>query len=182
VVAWLTSWSIFWQTAPKGASCREAVRQAWALCTAQDGTWVTTADTPENQGVNPQQKVQKFGGGFPIARLLVSELDWQFWGRRFWIRSSAGRRNMELTLGYIKISPQMNYLSYQIPELAEWKIRPFDCLEAMDDRRRGRGLLGCQCAVDVTVRNNPLYERQLSLTPLRKDQVCVPFDLQFGPK
>ena len=36
-----------------------------------DGTCFTMADTPENQKAYPQQKVQKRGCGFPIARLVA---------------------------------------------------------------------------------------------------------------
>ena len=120
----LTFWTFFWQTAQAGAACRDAVRQARALCASQaqplpadengpyctarsklslecldsvhrdllqnaqsriverdlwcghrvvavDGTCFTMADTPENQKIYPQQKVQKPGCGFPIARLLA---------------------------------------------------------------------------------------------------------------
>jgi putative transposase len=38
---------------------------------AADGSTVTMADTPENQAAYPQQKTQKPGCGFPIARILV---------------------------------------------------------------------------------------------------------------
>jgi len=36
-----------------------------------DGSTVTMPDTPENQAAYPQQKTQKPGCGFPIARILV---------------------------------------------------------------------------------------------------------------
>jgi hypothetical protein len=36
-----------------------------------DGSTITMPDTPENQAVYPQQKSQKPGCGFPIARILV---------------------------------------------------------------------------------------------------------------
>ena len=36
-----------------------------------DGSTLTMPDTPENQAVYPQQKTQKPGCGFPIARILV---------------------------------------------------------------------------------------------------------------
>ncbi len=36
-----------------------------------DGSTVTMADTPENQAAYPQQKTQKPGCGFPIARIVV---------------------------------------------------------------------------------------------------------------
>lgn len=36
-----------------------------------DGSTVTMPDTPENQAAYPQQKTQKRGCGFPIARILV---------------------------------------------------------------------------------------------------------------
>jgi len=36
-----------------------------------DGSTVTMADTPQNQAAYPQQKSQKPGCGFPIARILV---------------------------------------------------------------------------------------------------------------
>jgi hypothetical protein len=36
-----------------------------------DGSTITMPDTPENQAVYPQQKTQKPGCGFPIARILV---------------------------------------------------------------------------------------------------------------
>jgi len=36
-----------------------------------DGSTVTMPDTPENQAAYPQQKNQKLGCGFPIARILV---------------------------------------------------------------------------------------------------------------
>jgi putative transposase len=36
-----------------------------------DGSTVTMADTPENQAEYPQQKTQKRGCGFPIARVVV---------------------------------------------------------------------------------------------------------------
>ena len=36
-----------------------------------DGSTVTMPDTPENQAAYPQQKSQKPGCGFPIARILV---------------------------------------------------------------------------------------------------------------
>lgn len=120
----LVFWTFLWQVAQTGASCRDAVRQAIALCssdnkpvpaddsapycvaraklpidrleaihqdlvrnaqdrilqrdlwcghrvTVVDGTCFTMADTPENQQAFPQQRVQKPGCGFPIARLLA---------------------------------------------------------------------------------------------------------------
>jgi len=36
-----------------------------------DGSTLTMPDTPENQAAYPQQKTQKLGCGFPIARILV---------------------------------------------------------------------------------------------------------------
>ena len=36
-----------------------------------DGSTITMPDTPENQAAYPQQKTQKPGCGFPIARILV---------------------------------------------------------------------------------------------------------------
>lgn len=36
-----------------------------------DGTTITMPDTPENQAEYPQQKIQKRGCGFPIARVVV---------------------------------------------------------------------------------------------------------------
>jgi hypothetical protein len=36
-----------------------------------DGSTITMPDTAENQAVYPQQKTQKPGCGFPIARILV---------------------------------------------------------------------------------------------------------------
>ena len=36
-----------------------------------DGATITMPDTPENQAAYPQQKTQKPGCGFPIARILV---------------------------------------------------------------------------------------------------------------
>jgi len=36
-----------------------------------DGSTITMPDTPENQAVYPQQKTQKPGCGFPIARILI---------------------------------------------------------------------------------------------------------------
>jgi len=36
-----------------------------------DGSTITMPDTPDNQAVYPQQKTQKAGCGFPIARILV---------------------------------------------------------------------------------------------------------------
>ena len=36
-----------------------------------DGSTITMPDTPENQAEYPQQKLQKRGCGFPIARVLV---------------------------------------------------------------------------------------------------------------
>jgi hypothetical protein len=121
----LVFWTFFWQVAQAGASCREAIRQAQALCRLQhrpvppdttspycqargqlplerlddihqglvaeaeqgirsgdlwcglrvhvvDGSTLTGPDTPENQKVYPQQKVQKPGCGFPILRLIAS--------------------------------------------------------------------------------------------------------------
>ena len=38
---------------------------------AVDGSTITMPDTPENQAAYPQQKTQKPGCGFPIARILV---------------------------------------------------------------------------------------------------------------
>ena len=120
----LVFWTFLWQVAQAGASCREAIRQAQALCLnaqqtpppdttspycqaraalpterlqeihealvadaqehiaqrdlwcghrvlAVDGTTVTAPDTPENQAVYPQQRVQKPGCGFPIIRILA---------------------------------------------------------------------------------------------------------------
>lgn len=120
----LVFWTFLWQVAQTGTSCREAIRQARALCQnaglplppntdspycqargslplerlqeihdglcaeAQrgvavkelwcghqvlvvDGSSVTAQDTPANQKTFPQQKVQKFGCGFPIIRLVA---------------------------------------------------------------------------------------------------------------
>jgi hypothetical protein len=120
----LVFWTFLWQVAQAGAACREAIRQAQALCLnghqtpppdqsspycqaraglpierlqeihealvneaqehiAQrdlwcghrvlvvDGTTVTAPDTPANQRVYPQQRVQKPGCGFPIIRIVA---------------------------------------------------------------------------------------------------------------
>jgi Transposase DDE domain len=120
----LVFWAFLWQVAQAGASCREAIRQAQALCKnagcpvppdadspycqargglpldrlqqihdglcaeaqeglatkdlwcghhvlVADGSCVTAPDTPANQKVFPQQKVQKPGCGFPIIRLVA---------------------------------------------------------------------------------------------------------------
>ncbi len=120
----LVFWTFLWQVAQAGASCREAIRQAQALCQnasrpvppdddspycqargalplerlqqiheglcaeaqqavstkdlwcghhvlAVDGSCVSAPDTPANQKVFPQQKVQKPGCGFPIIRVVA---------------------------------------------------------------------------------------------------------------
>jgi hypothetical protein len=120
----LVFWTFLWQVAQAGASCREAIRQAQALCQiasrpvppdddspycqargglplerlqqihdglcaeaqegvstkdlwcghhvlTADGSCVSAPDTPANQKVFPQQKVQKPGCGFPIIRVVA---------------------------------------------------------------------------------------------------------------
>ncbi|QEG41239.1 IS4 family transposase [Roseimaritima ulvae] len=54
--------------------CEEATNSAWLfkgrVVDMVDGWTVTMADTPENQKEYPQQKSQKPGCGFPIARMI----------------------------------------------------------------------------------------------------------------
>lgn len=120
----LVFWTFLWQVCQTGTSCREAIRQAQALCNnagrrsppdadspycqargglplerlqeihdglcaeaqhavlakdlwcghhvlVADGSCVTAPDTPANQKIFPQQKVQKPGCGFPIIHLVA---------------------------------------------------------------------------------------------------------------
>ena len=58
-----------------GRQIEDELPQAWLWhgrrVRVVDGTTITMAGTPENQAAYPQQKTQKPGRGFPIARILV---------------------------------------------------------------------------------------------------------------